>query len=129
MGDSSGPHCAHLAVAYAPLEHADGSLTARWECSSCGVEFCRRRTFEELLDASSLGTPEVKEMTARVDPDAVARVLKRVDDIERRPERNRIADAVEAWAKEHKVAAWNSWADGCLDEIAAKVRAGAFKEE
>lgn len=59
-------------------------------------------------------------------------LAKQVRDLERdkwmATERNRIADAMEAWAKEHKVAAWNSWADGCLDDLAAKVRAGAFKE-
>jgi hypothetical protein len=40
------------------------------------------RTIDELIEASSLGTPEAKAIRAQADPALVDRVLKRVDELE-----------------------------------------------
>lgn len=39
MSDEPRECCAHLRVAYRPIENSDGSKRERWQCETCGHEF------------------------------------------------------------------------------------------
>lgn len=58
--------CACLHVNYSPLEHADGSMSERWTCDSCGTPFVRRLR----VDAELTRLSDIKEAPMNInDPD------------------------------------------------------------
>jgi hypothetical protein len=63
----------------------DGVLHDTHDCSRygkrCVYGYFKRESIEELIDRSSLGSPEVKATIEDVDPEIVQRILQRADEI------------------------------------------------
>lgn len=67
MTDDDRAGCACLGVVYDPIKNADGTLSERWHCTSCGARFVRDRGADDTRELR-----EAAECAAEMDRAAAA---------------------------------------------------------
>jgi len=73
MNNESKANCACARVEYSPRNHANGTLSARWACHSCGSEFVPKRVSDEL--AAALGNASSQREVANEAATAICAVI------------------------------------------------------
>lgn len=64
--------CACLRVRYDPIHHADGFVSERWACTSCGAAFIRRARVAPLVDELAQRAETREQVAVALEMNALA---------------------------------------------------------